>query len=441
MPSNLRFIDLFAGLGGFHLALSELGHNCVFACELDEGLRELYEKNFGFKPSGDIRQLDLKSIPPHDVLCAGFPCQPFSKAGKQEGLDCPDHGDLFDYVARILRRHRPAFFLLENVPNLLRHNERDTYASMQRKLKRIGYDVREALLSPHHFGIPQVRERAYIVGSLSKLSTFAWPTKHIAQQTSIEPLLDKSPQGARPLSSEAQAALEVWQEFIQTFPVAEELPSFPIWSMEFGADYPFESETPFAIGNRRLANYRGAHGLPLKRISPKERMRQLPGYAQTEEEEFPEWKKDFIRQNRELYQTNKKWIRGWLPKIRAFHPSWQKLEWNCKGEMRNIWRYIIQFRASGVRVKRPSSSPSLIAMTTTQVPIVGWEKRYMTPWECARLQNLGQLKHLPSVPSRAYQALGNAVNAEVVRLIAQRLFEAGRPLRQSLAPTHFLEAA
>lgn len=89
MGRELRFIDLFAGLGGFHLALKELGHQCVFACEIDEDLAALYEENFGLKPHGDIRTLDLRSVPDHDVLCAGFPCQPFSKAGEQRGLECP----------------------------------------------------------------------------------------------------------------------------------------------------------------------------------------------------------------------------------------------------------------------------------------------------------------------------------------------------------------
>ena len=103
MEKRLRFVDLFAGLGGFHLALRELGHKCVFACEVDESLANLYEKNFGMRPHGDIRALDIARIPAHDILCAGFPCQPFSKAGGQEGFECPQWGDLIDYVIRILR--------------------------------------------------------------------------------------------------------------------------------------------------------------------------------------------------------------------------------------------------------------------------------------------------------------------------------------------------
>src|SRR5689334_8501512 len=90
---KMRFVDLFAGLGGFHLALKSLGHTCVFASEINETLRDLYEKNFGIRPEGDIRKVAAAEVPPHDVLCAGFPCQPFSKAGEQQGFGCPKWGD------------------------------------------------------------------------------------------------------------------------------------------------------------------------------------------------------------------------------------------------------------------------------------------------------------------------------------------------------------
>ena len=130
-------------------------------------------------------------------------------------------------------------------------------------------------------------------------------------------------------------------------------------------------------------------------------MTALPSYARTTRKKFPKWKQDFIRQNREFFKVNKKWIKPWMGAILEFHPSLQKFEWNCKGEKRDIWKYVIQFRASGVRVKRPSSAPSLIAFTTTQVPIIAWEKRYMTTRECARLQSLDELQHLPTASTRA----------------------------------------
>ena len=104
----MTFVDLFADLGGFHVALRSLGHTCVFACEVDESLRDLYEKKFGLIPEGDVREVLINEIPSHDILCAGFPCQPFSKAGDhQQDLNRPKWGDLFSYVLKILCHHQP----------------------------------------------------------------------------------------------------------------------------------------------------------------------------------------------------------------------------------------------------------------------------------------------------------------------------------------------
>ena len=351
----VRFIDLFAGLGGFHVGLTRLGNECVFASELDPNLQVLYEKNFGIKPHGDIRKIMVEDIPMHDVLCAGSPCQPFSKAGDQQGFDCPKWGDLFGYVLRILEHHKPGHIILENVPNLERNAKGETWNALKLGLEKAGYVISTKHLSPHQYGVPQISERVFIVGSRSGLSQFAWPEQLPESALSIRTVLDDGPEDAKPISPQVKKCLQVWQAFIKAFPKDEELPSFPIWSMEFGATYPFEKETPHALGTRKLCQYCGSHGIDLAAYPTATRFDGLPSYARYPDEEFPHWKVQFIQPNRDLYQRHKKWIKPWLPSILAFPPSLQKLEWNCEGEKRNIWDYVIQFRASGVRVKRPTT--------------------------------------------------------------------------------------
>ena len=128
---EFRFVDLFAGLGGFHVALARIGGRCVFAAELKEHLRVLYTMNHGLTPEGDITQVHPNDVPDHDVLTAGFPCQPFSKAGEQLGFECTEQGNLFFNVAAILKTKKPKYFILENVPNLLKHDEGRTWEEIQ----------------------------------------------------------------------------------------------------------------------------------------------------------------------------------------------------------------------------------------------------------------------------------------------------------------------
>ena len=436
----MKFIDLFAGLGGFNLALSSLGHECVFASEIDAGLRTVYEKNFDLEPNGDIWQVDLQDIPEHDILCAGFPCQPFSKAGGQQGLDCPKWGNLFDRVLTIVQFRTPRFVLLENVPNLARHENGKTWQRMETSLRSVGYTVDHKGLSPHRFGVPQIRERIFIVGARKGLAGFVWPRETPRSGLSLTAVLDRNPPAARRLSDQVTRCLEVWQDFLSRTPADQDLPSFPIWSMEFGADYPYERTTPSRLPPRELRKFRGCHGRALSSFGDSEIMLALPSYARSEEDKFPGWKIEFIRQNREFYRQNRKWIDPWMPGILEFPPSLQKLEWNCKGEERDIWRYVIQFRASGVRVKRPTTAPSLIAMTSTQVPIVGWERRYLTPRECARLQSMEQLLHLPDAATPAFRALGNAVNVSVAKMVAEALLCPGEE-HPSCVSVHTLEGS
>jgi DNA (cytosine-5)-methyltransferase 1 len=423
---QFTFVDLFAGLGGFHVALSGLGGTGVFAAEWVPHLRELYKENFLLDPVGDVNSIDPLEVPDHDVLTAGFPCQPFSKAGEQLGFEHTEQGQLFFAVEKILRAKTPGYFILENVPNILRHRGGTTIRRIVTALEQLGYEVDVARLSPHDFGVPQIRERVYIVGSLTGLKGFEWPLP-TRRPTSVMSVLDSSPSDARPLSSAVLECLQTWDDFLKASPSELQIPSFPLWAMEFGATYPYEDETPFALsqelGSRGLASYAGAFGASLADLTIEEQMKLLPSHARRENYQFPKWKIDFIRQNRRFYADNRSWIDPILPRIKQFPSSFQKFEWNAKGEEKTIWKSVVQLRASGVRVKRPTTAPSLVAMTDTQVPIIAWEKRYMTPRECSRLQSLGDIR-LPPRRGDAYKALGNAVNAKVVQNIARSLVTA-----------------
>lgn len=162
MSKELKFIDLFAGIGGFHIALSSLGGKAVFASEWDKDASIVYENNFGLKPEGDITKISEKSIPNHDILCAGFPCQAFSISGKQLGFE-DSRGTLFFDVARIAREKQPKIMFLENVKNLARHDGGRTLAVIKKTLDEIGYDVFDEVLDASKYGVPQSRKRIYIV--------------------------------------------------------------------------------------------------------------------------------------------------------------------------------------------------------------------------------------------------------------------------------------
>jgi DNA (cytosine-5)-methyltransferase 1 len=159
---KVTFIDLFAGIGGFRIALNEFGANCVFSSEFDKYAQQTYEANFGEKPSGDIRKIEANEIPAHDILCAGFPCQAFSVSGKQRGFE-DSRGTLFFEIARIVDYHKPKIIFLENVANLKKHSDGQTISSMISILEDMGYNVFHEVLNASDFGVPQSRNRIYFL--------------------------------------------------------------------------------------------------------------------------------------------------------------------------------------------------------------------------------------------------------------------------------------
>ena len=455
------FIDLFAGLGGFHLALQQLGCKCVFASELKEDLRKLYQLNFPELDEkylkGDITMVDVNDIPSHDILCGGFPCQPFSQAGKRLGFQDEGRGDLFFKICEIIQHHRPRYIFLENVSNLKGHDNGDTWRVIKRELEKLGYYIPEPeILSPHQFGIPQHRRRIYIVGLRKDLidskepKPFEFPNEKKEKNCDITTIIDSSDTDIQPLALKTLQQLKVWQKFLTELKKRNRaIPRFPIWAMEFDADYDYEDIAPFKQTKKQLKGHKGKLGWEINGPSKEDCLRQLPIYAQTDTaDQFPEWKIRYIRQNREFWTENSDWLCTWIEYIKDWDNSHQKLEWNCRGNNDGDLKHkIIQFRASGIRVKLPTFSPAL-NLVGTQVPILPWIElpkecipvysdeeleqygltqddirfgRYLSTKEAAALQGMGKLKFGHLSRTRIYEALGNAVNVDIVTIIAKKL--------------------
>ena len=171
---KLKFIDLFCGLGGFRIAFENIQPNgeCVFSCDFDSDSQKSYESNFGEKPFGDITKISEAKIPEHDILFAGFPCQSFSICGDQKGFE-DTRGTLFFDIARILKAKQPKAFVLENVKQLVSHNQGKTFQRILETLENLGYQTHYKILNALDFGLPQKRERVFIVGFL-ETTNFVW---------------------------------------------------------------------------------------------------------------------------------------------------------------------------------------------------------------------------------------------------------------------------
>ena len=172
---KFKFIDLFAGIGGVRQSFESNGGKCVFSSEIDAFAKFTYYSNFGVVPFGDITKIDANMIPDHDVLCAGFPCQPFSHIGKREGFDHPTQGTMFHEIVRIIEIKKTPVLFLENVPGLINHDDGNTLKVIIKTLKDMGYAVHHTVLDASQFGVPQKRKRFYLVAFLNQRTQFKFP--------------------------------------------------------------------------------------------------------------------------------------------------------------------------------------------------------------------------------------------------------------------------
>lgn len=385
IKKDFKFIDLFSGIGAFHLALKELGGECVFASEIDDYAIETYKENFGIDSKNDICKIKEEDIPEHDVLCGGFPCQAFSTAGHKKGF-LDTRGTLFFEIERILKYHKTKYIILENVKHLIKHDDGNTWTVIKNKLIELGYILSEEpiIISPHHLGTPQTRERIFILGihkdAINEDIPFldiSLPDKKNYPETSIYSVLDEDVDKKYNISEYEETILTAWNEFRLHFPKLTGV----IWVDEFGKDYDYLS-----MG-------------------------------------FPKWKEDYIRRNRSFYAEHKEFIDSWLEKynVMDFKLRDRKFEWQAGENYKSIWDVTIQLRQSGIRCKKPTCFPTLVAIV--QTPIIGKYKRRLTPREAARLQDFPDTYILNKNEAKAYKQLGNSANVKIIKYLAEQLFK------------------
>ena len=210
---SFKFIDLFAGIGGFRIPFDELGGECVFTSEFDKFSQVTYEENFGEKPSGDITKINEKDIPSHDLLLGGFPCQAFSNAGLKKGFE-DTRGTLFFDIARILKYHKPKAFILENVKGLKSHDKGNTLKVIVKTLNKMNYNLFIEVLNAKNFGLPQNRERIFIVGLKESLD-FIFPEPSF-KKTRLGEILEKRNDNSYTISDKIWASHQARKEKART---------------------------------------------------------------------------------------------------------------------------------------------------------------------------------------------------------------------------------
>lgn len=391
LGEKFKFIDLFCGIGGFHQAMTHYGGECVFASDIDKACQKTYFENYGIMPAGDITKVKAEDIEPFDVLCAGFPCQAFSHAGKQLGFNDATRGTLFFDVMRIAEYHKPEYMLLENVKNLAMHDDGHTWEVIYETIQKAGYNVLKepVIFSPHYIGLPQNRERVFImcirkdIGNIPEFK-FNVKKKDLPKSDLRKILLDDKeiPNIDKYRISDKQIELiNLWDELVKG--VKCDMPGCPIYG-EFLHD-PSQNEDTTG---------------------------------------WPDWKLDYLQKNNLFYLKHKKFLDEWFKKaekVEMYQNTRRHLEWQTtRGENETMWNHIMQFRQSGLRVKRANYFPALVAIVQTS--ILAMRKRYVVPRECARMQSFPDSFKMHPDDRVAYKQFGNAVNVEVVKLFAGFMF-------------------
>jgi len=266
--NNFKFIDLFAGIGGMRLGFEAVGGKCVYSSEWDEYAQNTYELNFGERPEGDITQIPPESIPDHDILLAGFPCQAFSICGDMKGFS-DTRGTLFFYIEKILAIKKPYCFLLENVKQLISHNEGHTLKTIIQHLENLDYFVQQTVLNSLNFGIPQKRERVFIVGFKDDIE-FEFP-KPLPYKTNLENILEKDEQIDKKyfVSKEIQKKRKLKVKGVPPIP--------SIWHENKGGNI---SALEYSCALRATASYNYLLVNGIRRLTPREMLR-FQGFPET----------------------------------------------------------------------------------------------------------------------------------------------------------------
>ncbi|MFK5648050.1 DNA cytosine methyltransferase [Ornithinimicrobium sp. LYQ121] len=402
-----RYADLFAGIGGFHAMLDHAGGRCVYVSEIDREARQTYVRNWveplppAQRPivNTDITLAtpdeEAVDVPPHDVLAAGFPCQPFSKSGYQRGME-EARGTLFWNIARILEDRTPAVVLLENVRNITGPRHTHEWDVIIQTLREIGYRVSAtpSVFSPHLLppslgGTPQVRDRVFILGTyvgrdralsetnvpptVVRAPVDGWNVHHWDAEWILDDDSTIAEVSKYRLSVDETSWVDAWDDLVRRMWAAKgiRLPGFPLWADDWA---PERGLDPFEL------------------------------------EAMPRWKSQILIKNARFYDEHRSIIRGWKranPTFNSFPASRRKLEWQAQ-DTASLWDTVMHFRPSGIRAKAPTYLPALVAITQTSV--IGTRRRRLTPHEAARLQGFGRALSFDGQRDTAsYKQVGNGV--------------------------------